>query len=131
SLANVQFVRGHAAGDSTTKVQLCVKTPLGQNARESSVKIRPATKAHLLRVALYLLLAVYAIPFALAQRKAAERSEARASPASGGVTSQDFEPALDNYHSFAADDFLVPTGQSGFGVGCLTWGRKTTYLATQ
>jgi hypothetical protein len=32
-------------------------------------------------------------------------------PTPGGVTSQDFEPALDNYDSFAADDFVVPAGQ--------------------
>src|SRR5256885_15757821 len=60
----------------------------------SSVKITPATKAHLLRCTLYLLLAVYANPFALAQQEAAEPSEARASPASARVTSQDFEPAV-------------------------------------
>jgi hypothetical protein len=32
-------------------------------------------------------------------------------PAPGGVTSQDFEPELDSYDSFAADDFVVPAGQ--------------------
>jgi hypothetical protein len=32
-------------------------------------------------------------------------------PTPGGVTSQDFEPALNNYDSFAADDFVVPAGQ--------------------
>jgi hypothetical protein len=116
-------------------------------------------KAHLLRGALYLLLlmGVSTIPFALAQRNTAERSDTRASPASafpatsnaaaapsiavslipsvpaepaiilydqmnnpahtptppapGGVTSQDFEPELDSYDSFAADDFVVPAGQ--------------------
>src|SRR5215208_98328 len=100
---------------------------------------------------------VSTIPLALAQRNAAERSEARTSPASafpatsnsaaapsisvsltpsvadqpaiilydqmnnpaptptppmpGRVTSQDFEPELDSYDSFAADDFAVPAGQ--------------------
>ena len=36
------------------------------------------------------------------------------SPASvpGGVTSQDFETAFDTFDSFAADDFVVPAGQS-------------------
>ena len=33
-------------------------------------------------------------------------------PMPGGVTSQDFEPARDNFDSFAADDFLIPTGQT-------------------
>ena len=32
-------------------------------------------------------------------------------PFPGGVTSQDFEPALDNHDSFAADDFGIPAGQ--------------------
>jgi len=120
-------------------------------------QIKPALKAHLLRVAFYLLvlLAACTIPFALAQRNPANRS--KASPASefpvtsnlaptsaiavsvfppvpappavilyeqydnpaptptpptpGGVTSQDFEPELDSYDSFAADDFVIPAGQ--------------------
>jgi hypothetical protein len=47
-------------------------------------QIKPATKAHLLRVAFYLLLllAACAIPFALAQGNVATRSKAKASPAS-------------------------------------------------
>jgi len=32
-------------------------------------------------------------------------------PVYSGVTSQDFEPELDIYDSFAADDFVVPAGQ--------------------
>ena len=32
-------------------------------------------------------------------------------PLPGGVTSQDFEPALDSHDSFAADDFGIPAGQ--------------------
>ena len=47
-------------------------------------QIKPAIKAHLLRVAFYLLLllATCAIPFALAQRNFATRSKTKASPAS-------------------------------------------------
>jgi hypothetical protein len=47
-------------------------------------QIKPALKAHLLRVAFYLLLLLVAcaIPFALAQRNVATRSKAKASPAS-------------------------------------------------
>ena len=33
-------------------------------------------------------------------------------PTPGGVTSQDFETALDAFDSFAADDFVVPGGQT-------------------
>jgi hypothetical protein len=114
-------------------------------------------RAHFLRAAFYLLLllALCAIPFALAQRNVATRSKTKALPASefpttsnaaaapaitvsvippiaaapatilydqtdnpaptptppvpGGVTSQDYEPEFDNYDSFAADDFVVPT----------------------
>ena len=33
-------------------------------------------------------------------------------PVPGGVTSQDFEAANDPFDSFAADDFVVPVGQS-------------------
>jgi hypothetical protein len=121
------------------------------------VKISDTVKAHLVRGAFCLLLfvAVYTIPFALAQRNPANRS--KASPASeflttsnaaavsaiavsvippvpaepaitlydqtdnpaptptpptpGGVTSQDFEPEFDNRDSFAADDFVIPSGQ--------------------
>ena len=32
-------------------------------------------------------------------------------PTPGGVTSQDYEPQLDSYDSFAADDFVIPAGQ--------------------
>ena len=32
-------------------------------------------------------------------------------PLPGGVTSQDFEPELDSYDSFAGDDFIIPAGQ--------------------
>ena len=47
-------------------------------------QIHRTSKAHLLRVAFYLLLllAACAIPFALAQRNVATRSKAKASPAS-------------------------------------------------
>ena len=31
-------------------------------------------------------------------------------PSYGGMTSQDFEPARDDYDSFGADDFIVPSG---------------------
>ena len=33
-------------------------------------------------------------------------------PTPGGVTSQDFEPANDAFDSFAADDFVVPPGET-------------------
>jgi hypothetical protein len=120
-------------------------------------QIYQTIRAHFLRVAFYLLLllALCAIPFALAQRNVATRSKTKALPASefpttsnaaaapaitvsvippiaaapatilydqtdnpaptptppvpGGVTSQDYEPEFDNYDSFAADDFVVPT----------------------
>ena len=51
-------------------------------------QIHRTIKAHLLRVAFYLLLllAVCAIPFALAQRNVATRSKAKASPASEFLT---------------------------------------------
>ena len=121
------------------------------------MKTSPVINAHLLRGAFYLLLlsAVCLVPFALAQRTAAERSRGSAASASfagsnaaaasaigvsfipsvppapgmilydqidnpaptptppipGGVTSQDFEPARDNFDSFAADDFSIPAGQ--------------------
>jgi hypothetical protein len=93
---------------------------------------------HLLRSAFYvlLLLALCAMPFALAQRNASNEAAVvpttapvnpsfphapavvlydqydNPAPTPGGVTSQDFEPALDNYDSFAADDFVVPAGQA-------------------
>ena len=121
------------------------------------MKISHTIKAHLVRGAFYLLLlvAVYTIPFALAQRNPANRSKAMPAsefpatsnaaaepaiavsvippvpaapstilydqmnnpaptptpPMPGGVTSQDFEPELDNYDSFAADDFVIPVHQ--------------------
>ena len=114
-------------------------------------QINPSIKAHLLWSALILLalLAVCAIPFALAQRNAARRSlppsqlpttsnvgaappatNVRAippaipagdilydqmdnpAPTPGGVTSQDFEASLDTFDSFAADDFVVPGGET-------------------
>ena len=52
------------------------------------VQIHRTIKAHLLRVAFYLLLllAACAIPFALAQRNVATRSKAKASPASEFLT---------------------------------------------
>src|SRR5258708_40139572 len=51
-------------------------------------QIHLTSKAHLLRVAFYLLLllAACAIPFALAQRNVATRSKAKASPASELLT---------------------------------------------
>jgi hypothetical protein len=59
-------------------------------ASEDSLKkrITPDVKAHLIRGAVYLLLlvAVYTIPFALAQRNVATRSKAKASPSSEFLT---------------------------------------------
>src|ERR1041384_5778825 len=125
-------------------------------------QINPSIKAHLLWSALILLLllAICAIPFALAQRNATRSvgnlaPNTRANmypqqmpstsnvsgipkpnrvrvnppipaapnvvlydqinnpaPTPGGVTSQDFEAALDTFDSFAADDFVVPAGQT-------------------
>ena len=61
-------------------------TPLLSGDCEGSERINPAIKAHLVRGAFYLLLlvAVYTIPFALAQRNPANRS--KASPASEFLT---------------------------------------------
>jgi len=97
-------------------------------------------QAHLLQAVFYLLLplAVCAIPFALAQRNPVTRGLAKPYPVivkvqqgaqdqsqfpavvlydqlnnSGttGAVAQDFEASLNAYDSFAADDFVVPTGQ--------------------
>ena len=59
------------------------------------VQIHRTIKAHLLRVAFYLLplLAACAIPFALAQRNVATRSKAKASPASEFLTTSNAAPA--------------------------------------
>jgi hypothetical protein len=71
-------------------------TPLLSGDCEGSDRIYPAIKAHLVRGAFYLLLfvAVYTIPFALAQRNPANRS--KASPASEFLTtsSADAAPAI-------------------------------------
>ncbi len=58
-----------------------------QSASNMKAQIRPAIKAHLVRGAFYLLLllAVCAIPFALAQRKIAKQSLAKPGVAQNGA----------------------------------------------
>jgi hypothetical protein len=104
-------------------------------ARDVKKQTSPPVKAHLLRSALVLLslLAICAMPFALAQRNLAKPSISKPaaqpipavprvpdvilydqlnSPGSQSTNSQGFEAGFASLNDFAADDLVVPVGQT-------------------
>src|SRR5438132_8765293 len=78
-------------------------------------QINPTIKAHLLRSAFYLLLlvAVCAIPFALAQRNAAKRSVAKPSIQPNVPANRDFSRATGPVTLPDAASGIVPSGNTG------------------
>src|SRR5947208_7353785 len=78
-------------------------------------QINPTIKAHLLRSAFYLLLlvAVCAIPFALAQRNAAKRSVAKPSIEPNVPANRDFSRATGPVTLPDASSGIVPSGNTG------------------
>jgi hypothetical protein len=83
-------------------------------ARASPASAFPATSnsAAAPSIAVSLIPSVPAVPAIILYDQYDNPAPTPTPPTPGGVTSQDFEPALDNYDSFAADDFLVPAGET-------------------